>query len=119
MAEARSNRFLKYFSLVLDALRSSDPKPMRPAEVMAWIRTKTEVAPEDLTRFIQNGTQSIFENDVHWARFYLVKAGLVSNARHGLWSLTEKGHEKRLSREEIWDLYVRYPRRQPPERFSG
>ncbi|HME72387.1 MAG TPA: winged helix-turn-helix domain-containing protein [Myxococcota bacterium] len=107
MAEAKSNRFLKYFPLVLDALRSTDPKPMRPAEAMAWIRTKTEVAPEDLTRLIQNGTQSIFENDVHWARFYLVKAGLISNARHGLWSLTNDGREKKLSQEETWNLYVR------------
>src|SRR5208283_3098933 len=59
------------------------------------------------TRFIKNGTQSIFVNDVHWARFYLVKAGLVGNARRGLWSLTAEGREKRLSPEETWDIYVR------------
>jgi len=62
MAEAKSNRFTKYFPLLLDALRSADPNPMRPAEAMAWIRAKQEVAAEDLTRFVQNGTQSIFEN---------------------------------------------------------
>ena len=55
----------------------------------------------------KNGTQSIFENDVHWARFYLVKAGLVGNARRGLWNLTTEGREKSLSQEETWDLYVR------------
>jgi hypothetical protein len=32
---------------------------------------------------------------------------LLGNARRGLWSLTTEGHEKRLSQEEIWDLYVR------------
>ncbi len=87
MAEAKSNRFTKYFPLLLDALRSTDPNPMRPAEAMAWIRAKEEVRAEDLTRFVENGTQSIFENDVHWARFYLVKGGLLSNAKRGLWSL--------------------------------
>jgi 5-methylcytosine-specific restriction protein B len=107
MAEAKSNRFTKYFPLLLDALRSADPNPMRPAEAMAWIRAKEEVPAEDLTRFVQNGTQSIFENDVHWARFYLVKAGLLGNARRGLWSLTPEGREKRLSQQETWDLYVR------------
>jgi 5-methylcytosine-specific restriction protein B len=107
MAEAKSNRFTKYFPLLLDALRSTDPNPMRPAEALAWIRAKVEVPAEDLTRFVQNGTQSIFENDVHWARFYLVKAGLLGNAKRGLWSLTPEGREARLSPEETWGLYVR------------
>src|SRR5665213_1272396 len=107
MAEAKSNRFLKYFPLLLDALRSADPNPMRPAEARAWIRSKGEVPADDLTRCVQKGTQSIFENDVHWARFFLAKAGLLGNARRGLWSLTPEGREARLSPEETWDLYVR------------
>ncbi len=107
MAEANSIRFTKYLPLLLDALRSADPNPMRPAEAMAWIRSKEEVPAEDLARSIQNGTQSIFENDVHWARFYLVKAGLVGNARRGLLTLTPEGREARLSPEETWSLYVR------------
>ena len=107
MAEAKSHRFTKYFPLLLDALRSADPNPMRPAEAMAWIRSRAEIPANDLTRFIRNGKQSIFENDVHWARFYLVKAGLLGNARRGLWSLTPKGRVATLSREETWDLYVR------------
>jgi 5-methylcytosine-specific restriction protein B len=107
MAESKSNRFTKYFPLLLDALRSTDPNPMRPVEAMAWIRSRKEIPADDLTRFVQNGTQSIFENDVHWARFYLVKAGLIANARRGLWSLTPEGREARLSPEETWDLYVR------------
>lgn len=107
MAEAKSNRFTKYFPLLLDALRSVDPKPMRPAEAMAWIRSKAEVPVEDLTRNIQNGTQSIFQNDVHWARFYLAKAGLLGSEKRGLWSLTPEGRETRLSLQETWDLYVR------------
>ena len=107
MAEGKGTRFTKYMPLLLDALRSADPNPMRPAEALAWIRAKEDVPAEDLTRFIKNGKQSIFENDVHWSRFYLVKAGLVGNARRGLWSLTAEGREKILSQEETWDLYVR------------
>jgi 5-methylcytosine-specific restriction protein B len=107
MAEAKNNRLTKYFPLLLDALRSADPSPMRPAEAMAWIRSREEVPADDLTRLVQNGTQSIFENDVHWARFYLVKAGLLGSARRGLWSLTPEGRAAKLSPEETWDLYVR------------
>ncbi len=107
MAEAKSNRLTKYFPLLLEALRSADPNPMRPAEAMAWTRAHGEVPAEHLTRLIQNGTRSIFENDVHWARFYLAEARLISKARRGLWSLTPEGRAARLSPQETWDLYVR------------
>jgi 5-methylcytosine-specific restriction enzyme B len=107
MDEPKSNRFTKYFALLLDALRSTDPTPMRPAEARAWIRTRMDVPADDLTRLIENGKQSIFENDVHWARFYLAKADLVSKAKRGLWGLTPEGRGARLTPEETWAIYVR------------
>jgi 5-methylcytosine-specific restriction protein B len=107
MPETRSIRFIKYFPMLLEALRSVDPTPMRPVEAIAWIRGRMEVAEDDLTRQVESGNQSIFENDVHWARFYLVKAGLVSKAKRGVWGLTPEGREARLTPEETWSLYVR------------
>ena len=106
MADLNTNRFTKYFPLLLDALRSTQT-PMRPAEARAWIRSNTEVPAEDLTRFIENGKQSIFENDIHWARFYLAKAGLIASPKRGLWALTPKGVDTDLSPEDTWALYVR------------
>src|ERR1039458_3423637 len=107
MTEAKTNRFSKYFPLLLDALRSTHPTPMRPAEARAWIRSKIEVASDDLTRRIENGKQTIFENDVHWARFYLAKAKLIGSPKRGLWGLTPEGLSTRLGPEETWALYVR------------
>jgi 5-methylcytosine-specific restriction protein B len=107
MGEAKSNRFTRYFSLLLDALRSTDPAAMRPAEAAAWVRARVNVPEDDLTRLIVGGGQSIFENDIHWARFYLVKAGLISKAKRGLWALTPEGRNTRLTPEETWALYVR------------
>jgi 5-methylcytosine-specific restriction protein B len=106
MADAKVNRFTKYFPLLLDALRSKYPEPMRPAEVQAWIRSRIEIPAEDLNRFIENGKQSIFENDVHWARFYLVKAKLIDSAKRGQWGLTPDGFKTKLSPEATWNLYV-------------
>ncbi|MBJ9617094.1 AAA family ATPase [Burkholderia multivorans] len=80
---------------------------MRPAQALAWIRANASVADEDLVRHIQGGSQSIFENDVHWTRFYLVKAGLISNAKRGFWSLTSEGRGTHLTPDDTWDLYVR------------
>jgi 5-methylcytosine-specific restriction protein B len=106
-AVAEANRFTTYFPLLLEALRSADPQPMRPAEVLAWIRAHHEVPDGDLTRFIKNGKQSIFQNDVHWARFYLSQGGLVSSERRGFWMLTDEGRKLRPSDEDLRDLYVR------------
>src|SRR6266851_939172 len=107
MVEPKSNRFTKYFAPLLDALRSTDPTPMRPAEARDWIGGKIDVPPDDLTRRIVNGKQSIFENDVHWARFYLAKAGLIGATKRGLWDLTPEGRNTKLTPEETWALYVR------------
>ena len=83
---------------------------MRPAEARAWIRARIDVAAEDLTRLIKTKTkskQTIFENDVHWARFYLAKAGLIAAPKHGFWGLTPQGRSAHLTPEETWELYVR------------
>src|SRR5665213_118079 len=107
MAEAKSNRFTRYFPLLLDALRSVDTGALRPAEATAWIRERADVPEDDLTRLVVNGRQSIFENDIHWARFYLVKAGLIDKGKRGLWALTPEGRNARLTPEATWALYVR------------
>lgn len=112
MLEQKANRFTQYFAPLLDALRASDPSPMRPAEVRAWIQSKIEVPAEDLKRFIkQKGkvtrTQTIFDNDVHWARFYLAKAGLIASQKRGMWSLTPEGRITRLTREDAEALCIR------------
>src|ERR1700690_374564 len=114
MGEAKSNRFTRYFSLLLDALRSTDPAAMRPAEAAAWVRARVDVPEDQLTRLIAGGGQSIFENDIHWARFYLVKAGLVSKAKRGFWALTPEGRNTWLTPEETWALYIRIRDANPP-----
>jgi 5-methylcytosine-specific restriction protein B len=103
--------------LLLDALRSADPNPMRPAEAIAWIRARIDVPDDDLTCLIVNGKQSIFENDIHWTRFYLAKAGLVSKPKRGLWALTPEGRDTHLTADETWALYVRIRDANRPDRL--
>ena len=107
MIEVKSNRFTKYFSHILDALRTTDPTPIPPADVIAWVREHVDVPEEDTSRKVMNGRQSIFENDVHWGRFYLAKAGLIASPKRGLWGLTPAGRDTRLTPASTWDLYVR------------
>lgn len=107
MTATKGSRFLRYFPLLLDALRSSAPHPMRPADAFAWIRGAADVPDEDLSRSIVSGGQTIFENQVHWARFYLAKAGLITSPKRGLWGLSPAGRDTHLTPESTWDLYVR------------
>lgn len=107
MTQAKGTQFTRYFALLLDALRSSAPNPMRPAEASAWIRNATDVPEEDISRRIVGDSQTIFENQVHWARFYLAKAGLIASPKRGLWGLTPAGRDTHLTPESTWDLYVR------------
>lgn len=107
MTERKGPRFTKYLSPLLDALRSRDPDPMRPPEATACVRERVDVPDTDVRREIVGGSQTIFENDVHWARFYLAKAGLIASPKRGLWGLTPAGRDTRLTPETAWDLYVR------------
>ncbi|WP_294541574.1 AAA family ATPase [uncultured Rhodoblastus sp.] len=96
-------KFVQYFAPVLDALRSlggaSEPK-----EVIAKVRELADVAKEELADTNKNG-QSKFENNVAWARFYLVKAGLIDRKQRGRWVLTPDGRETHLDHGSALALF--------------
>ena len=47
-----------------------------------------------------------YENQIAWARFYLVRAGLLDSSKRGVWSLTDKGRESaELSTAQAADLF--------------
>ena len=45
------------------------------------------------------------QSRVHWARFYLAKAGLIDSSVRGVWRLTDEGREARLDYERSLDLF--------------
>jgi restriction system protein len=99
-------RFGRYILPVLDALRALGGSA-RPGEVYDWIARTLGVT--DAERDVQNKSGvSRFENDVAWARHYLVKYGLVDSSKWGVWSLTEAGRNAvKLSDDQINDLMRR------------
>jgi restriction system protein len=62
----------------------------RPEEVRTAIAKALNISEEEQARPLPSGVQSRFENQVHWARFYLAKGGYIDASRHGVWTLTEK-----------------------------
>lgn len=100
---ARGPQFVRFFGPVLDALRELGGSA-RPGEVEEWIAVQLEIPPEILDGELASGG-SRFRNQVHWARFYLAKAGLVDSSRRGVWCLSEEGWQARLSLEQSLSLF--------------
>ncbi|MBW2456824.1 MAG: restriction endonuclease [Deltaproteobacteria bacterium] len=97
MAKAtKGPEFTRFFGPLLDALRELGGSASA-AEATDWVieREKITVAEQEQTN--KNG-QSRVRNQVAWARFYLVKAGLLDTSRRGVWGLTEKATKTTLSR---------------------
>ena len=47
-----------------------------------------------------SGAQPVFYNRVMWARFYLVKAGLLTSPKRGMMQITPRGQEVLKSKVE-------------------
>jgi restriction system protein len=82
-------RFSQFLQPTLDAIKDLGGSA-RPAEVKEWILERLDL-PDDYVNAVHKGGESKFGNDVDWARFYLVRAGLLDSSKRGVWSLTEAG----------------------------
>lgn len=90
--------FVRFFGPVLDALRELGDSG-RPKEIYPLVAKNCEISEHELAETNKNGA-SKFENQVAWARFYLVRAGFIDSSKRGVWALTEIGRSKHLSHEE-------------------
>lgn len=84
--------FVKYIPAVLAALVRLGGSG-RPDEVRAAIATDMKLSDEEQLERLPSGVQSRFENQVHWARFYLAKADYIEASQHGVWTLSDKARE--------------------------
>ena len=85
-----SAKFLRWFKPLLQALKdlggSATPKEARNKII------ENEKLTEEETSAVVGKTQTPeFNNDVAWARQYLVRGGYLDNSTRGVWKLTENG----------------------------
>lgn len=96
--------FLRWMNPVLVALRelggSATPKQVRDR-----IAINEALSEDDIS--ITRGKNSVnkFENEVAFARSYLVSAGFIDNSKYGIWSLTEKGKTVELTQEMASQIF--------------
>jgi len=90
--------FIKWIPLLLDALRGLGGSA-ESREVADWIAKAVNLPEEERQRRNKNGILR-FENQVHWARQYLVWEGLLDSSRRGVWTLTPAGVKSHLTEEQ-------------------
>lgn len=123
-------RFMNFLGPVIETLRELGGAA-EPKQVFHMLEKHQIVREEDLKATLKNGS-SKFENQVGWARFFLVKAGLIDNKKRGYWQLTPLGRETHLDHESsirlVHDVRKRFKvanedeaeeTPSPPEEYTG
>jgi restriction system protein len=109
MAKRRNTegtKFLRYFGPLLDALRKLGGSGS-PDEVVEQIATDMALSDDEQNEVVPSGGSRLKTN-VAWARFYLVREGLLDSSKRGVWSLTEKGRATRLTVEQAGEIFSRW-----------
>jgi restriction system protein len=99
-------QFVKYFGPLLNALRGLGGSA-KAEEAVDRVAEDLKVPDEILNETLPSGG-SRFRNQVAWARFYLVREGLIDSSKHGVWSLTEKGFKTTLNLEQSRETFLRW-----------
>ena len=99
-------KFLRYFGPLLDALRRLGGSGS-PDEVVEQIAIDMNLSDAEQNEVVASGGSRLKTN-VAWARFYLVREGLLDSSKRGVWSLTEKGRSTRLSVEQAGEIFARW-----------
>ena len=99
-------QFVKYFGPLLDALRRLGGSGS-PNEVVEQIASDLGLSDEVQNDLLPSG-EPRFRNQVAWARFYLVREGLLDSSRRGVWSLTERGRSTSLTHEQAREIFLRW-----------
>lgn len=101
-------RLVYYFGPLLEALRGLGGSAT-PREVYKRIAKDLNLSEKVQNEALPSGG-SRFRNQVAWARFYLVREGLIDSSKRGVWSLTARGRSSRLSRQQGRAVYLKWTR---------
>ncbi len=82
-----------YQSLMLPVLMMSAAGETRVGDAVERLAEQLQLTPDERTRLLPSGKQTLFGNRVHWAKTYLTKAGLLESTRRGHFRITGRGEQ--------------------------
>src|SRR6266567_8198552 len=81
-----------YQSLMLPLLKTAaDKQEHRLSETTENLALQLHLTDQDRNELLPSGKQRKFDNRVHWARTYLVKAKLLTSTGRSKFCITERG----------------------------
>lgn len=91
-----------YQTLMRPVLEASKSGEVRISDVVEQLAKKFQLSEEEKQSLLPSGKQTTFSNRVHWAKTYLIKAGLLEATRRAHFRISERG----LRTLEIKDLVI-------------
>lgn len=80
-----------YQSLMLPVLRLAATGVRRVPEIAQTIADALALSAQDRAALLPSGTQLLLHNRIHWAKTYLLKAGLLCAPARGQFTITPEG----------------------------
>jgi restriction system protein len=83
-----------YQTLMLPVLRlAAEGGEKRVADISDRIADEFDLSAEERDRFLPSGRQRVLHNRIHWAKFYLTRAALITSPMRGRFLATQAGHD--------------------------
>lgn len=99
--------FVKWFGPILNALRALGGSA-RPKEITQWIGEQHNISDEILNeRYVKSGVLK-FQNQLAWARQYLVWEELLAASKHGVWALSSKGWGTEINEKQAYEIFLKW-----------
>jgi restriction system protein len=105
--------FLRFCKPVVATLREMGGEG-RSNEVTDTVIERQQIPEAEQQATLKDGVTSRVRNQVAWARFYLVKAGLIDSSKRGVWKLTPSGRETDLTESAVLQLFRDVQRQKKP-----
>jgi restriction system protein len=96
-------QFVRYMVPVMEALQELGNSGT-PSEVRDIVAKNLKLSDEVLDAQLKSG-ESRFVNQIHWAKFYLAKCGLVVSSERGVWTLTDKALKSPITQSDALELF--------------
>ena len=80
-----------YQALMRPVLACAADGETKIGDAVEQLAEKLGLTPEERAQLLPSGKQTMFANRVHWAKTYLVKAGLAEGTRRGYYRITPRG----------------------------
>ncbi|TAF45893.1 MAG: restriction endonuclease [Sphingobacteriales bacterium] len=104
--KTKQAEFTKWFGPLLNALRDLGGSG-KPKEVVEQISKSMRIPDEQREAIMKSGILR-FDNQVAWARQYLIWEGLLEDSKRGVWALSQKGHSTTLDLNQSREIFLKW-----------